>query len=99
MPAAPPAQTQKPTRNVNIWTELVGGSLDELSPAAARGLLQIRFSPEAQRRLSELLELNRSGSLDGPQEAELDDLIKLGDLIALVWAQARLALRRAGEQP
>ena len=80
--------------SIENWIEPLG---DGLPPDAARGLLRLRFRPEAQRRLSELLDLNRAGSLDAGQAAELDDLIKLGDLIALVWAQARLALRRAGE--
>ena len=49
-------------------------------------------SPEAQSRLSELLEREREGALDPEQAAELAHYIELEHILRMAKAKARLIL-------
>ena len=49
-------------------------------------------SPEAQERLSELLEREREGDLDPEQAAELAHYIELEHILRMAKAKARLIL-------
>ena len=70
----------------------------ELSPTAARALLQIRFAYRQHERMSALLEKSRSGTLTAREEEEIDTYERLGCLIGILHSRARQALnKRAGD--
>ena len=66
------------------------------SPETARVFLELGFSRAEQRRVDQLSERARQGSLTPDEEQELDESIHVGNLLAIVQSKARLALKRAG---
>ena len=52
-------------------------------------IIAFRPSPSAQRRASELLELNRSQQVSDEDREELDDLVRIEDMIRILKAKAR----------
>jgi hypothetical protein len=66
------------------------------SPETARVFLQLGFSRAEQRRVDQLSERARQGSLTPDEEQELDESIHVGNLLAIVQSKARQALKRAG---
>jgi hypothetical protein len=66
------------------------------SPDTARIFLQLGFSRAEQRRVGQLSERARQGSLTPAEGQELDECIHVGNLLAIVQAKARQALKRAG---
>ncbi len=66
-----------------------------LSPDAARDMLQWKFSDTAVAHMNDLSDRNDKGTIT---EAERDDLhkyLRVGNLINLLQAKARLALKQA----
>lgn len=51
------------------------------------------FTDEDKRRVSELLERNRAGTLTDVERDELDIFVKVGDLIAILQSKARKRLK------
>lgn len=72
--------------------------LDEqsLSPATARKLLELRFDEAHQRKASELSEKASEGTLTPIERQELEEYIRVADLLAILQSRARRALKRAG---
>jgi hypothetical protein len=73
-----------------IWERVVDFER-ELSPAAARALLQVRFSTHKQERMSKLLDKARSGKLSTAEEEEMDPYERLGSLLGILHSKARQA--------
>ena len=63
--------------------------LAQLDPAK---IIALQPSPSSQKRLSSLLEKNRTGSITSEENYELDRLLALDHLIALAKAHARVQL-------
>ena len=64
-----------------------------LSPDAAKSLLDISLSENDQRRALELSSKAREGTLTPPEEAELDNYCNVGRLLELMKSKARLSLK------
>lgn len=60
---------------------------------AIRHGAEYRLNKEKQRRLSQLLEKNRSGILTPDEEEEMDKLIEEGEELTLLKAQTLYALK------
>lgn len=59
------------------------------SGPSPQAIVHFRPSPQAQARVTELLEKNRAGALTPDEEAELDQYEELDYFMTLVKAQAR----------
>src|SRR5438094_871308 len=70
--------------------------LDELKPASAKAVLQMKFNRRDRRRINELSALAREGTLSAAQADELDFYLDLGSILTLLHSKARLALKRHG---
>ena len=79
--------------NSAIWERVIQFQ-GELSPGAARSLLQFQFSPGDHARMEELSVKARTGSLSPPEQAELDTFERLGCLLDIVHSKARRALKK-----
>ena len=79
--------------DASIWERVVDFEHD-LSPAAARALLQVTFSSRKQERMSELLDKGRSGTLTNAEEEEMDAYECLGCLLGILHSKARQALKK-----
>jgi hypothetical protein len=73
-----------------VWESRDGG----LTPEVARHVLRLGFSAEDKARMHDLVERNRAGALSDRERAELDNFVKVGDLLAIVQSKARKLLRR-----
>jgi hypothetical protein len=67
-----------------------------ISPETARHLLEHYFSRSHQQQVDALSQKARDGSLTPAEHAELDEFIRVADLLATLQSRARQALKRAG---
>ncbi len=93
-----PVSTQSPPKShvSEILTRIVGPEEENLTPEAARGLLQLKMDKFDRLRAHELAVKNQSGTLTGDELEELDAYRRVGRLVDLLHAKARRSLRRAG---
>ena len=66
-----------------------------MSPDTARFLLKLKFDMSQQRRVAILSKKAQAGALAPDEQADLDDFIRVGDLLAILQSRARQALQRA----
>jgi hypothetical protein len=67
-----------------------------ISPENARKFLDLAFSPLQRERVHSLSQKAREGSLTAAEEADLDEFIRVADLLAILQSRERQALKRAG---
>lgn len=65
-----------------------------LNQAAARALLKLEFDGDDRRRMHELAIKNQAGDLNAIEQHELDDYLRVGRLLDLLGAKARLSLKK-----
>ena len=70
-----------------------------LSPEAARSLLRLDFPPEDQERVKVLSAKAQEGTLTKAKRTELEEYLRVSDLLALLQSKARLSLKKAGVDP
>jgi hypothetical protein len=66
----------------------------KLSSAAARSLMELDFSDDDRSRMNHLAALARSGELTKAEDAELEDFLYVGNLLALIHAKARRSMKK-----
>jgi hypothetical protein len=75
-------------------------SVESLPDEAVLALTELQLTEEQQSRLSDLLERNREGTLDGEEQRQLDELMRVYEHGLLRKAQAlRVAVRRGLRPP
>ena len=67
-----------------------------ISPETVRHLLELSFTRSHQEQVDALSQKAREGSLTPTERAELDEFIRVADLLAILQSRARQALKRAG---
>jgi hypothetical protein len=65
-----------------------------LTPELARHVLRLRCSDQDLARMHELARQNQEGQLSDDEREELDNFIKVGDLLAILQSKARMVLNR-----
>lgn len=80
----------------DILDEVVAPDAADLSPEAARSLLELRFTPRATRQMQKLLDRNNNGTITPDEELTLDHFRRVGLLLDLLQVKARLSLHKAG---
>lgn len=65
-----------------------------LTPPVARHVLKLRFSATDKARMHELAAKNQRGKLSGEEREELDNFIRVGDLLAILQSKARKRLKQ-----
>ena len=89
------ATTQLENQNsaAAIFARLWEGGNGGLSVSVARHILRLGFGTDDKARMHELLERNREGKLTDKELEELDNFVKIGDLLALLQSKARKFLK------
>jgi hypothetical protein len=64
----------------------------QLSPAAARSLLEFGFSQQDHARMEELSAKARAGTLTTSEQVDLNTFEQLGCVLDIIHSQARQAL-------
>lgn len=74
---------------------------DNLSPDIARSIMRMNFPQPVHERMAELSAKASAGALTTAEAAELDQYLRVADLLALMQSKARKSLKRAGndDQP
>ncbi len=80
-----------------ILTRVIQPEQDDLSPTAARALLKFSFTSHDRQRMHDLAVKNQSGALTAAEQHELDSYCRVGRLIDLLGAKARLSLKKRGK--
>jgi hypothetical protein len=89
-------KTQPPGIEAAILSRVVQPTRDDLTPASARAFLRFKFAADDQQRMHELATKNQSGVLTPGEEHELDSYVRVGRLIDLLAAKARVSLKKRG---
>lgn len=87
------ADTLSLTTEAAIWTRVIHPD-GELTPAAARAILRLEFDATDQKRMHELSEKAREGSLTADEQVAIDNFERVGTTLAILKSQARKLLRR-----
>jgi hypothetical protein len=82
-----------------ILERLIEPKNDALTPEAARYLLGLDFPRKDHQRMQRLSTKASAGTLTVKERAELDDYLRIADLLALMQSKARRALQRPGGDP
>ena len=77
-----------------IWQRTIEGKKSRFDPAAARALLQLKFSRVDLRRADDLANKARAGTLSAAEERELEDYRAVGTALEFLKSKARLTLKR-----
>jgi hypothetical protein len=92
--------TKTGTKTTMIGTAMLEqlADLDARSMPAetARTFLQMAFKPSHKQRVRILSERARKGILLPSEETELDEFLRVGDLLTILHSKARQALKHAG---
>jgi hypothetical protein len=81
-----------PITEAKILEQVVMSDEHGMSPESARAILALHFDPRAVRRMNELAEKNRAGTLTETERQEMDNYLRVGNFLNLMQAKARLAL-------
>jgi hypothetical protein len=77
-----------------IFARLWEAGPNGFSPQLARHVLKLGFSERDRTRMHELAAKNQEGWLNADEQEELDNYVKVGDLLAILQSKARRRLRR-----
>ena len=63
-----------------------------VSPESAEAILSIRFTPDDEERMRELMDRNNKGSISEEEMEEMEAYSRIGSFLAILQAKARLYL-------
>lgn len=86
---------QMPISDADILDRMIRPDSASLVPAAAQALLELKFDADATKAIKRLLNANASGKITPEDRLLLDRYLRIGQLIDLIQAKARLSLSQA----
>jgi hypothetical protein len=86
--------TTLPTTDFGIMAHVVGPTEPDLPLQAAREILQMRLDDVLIQRLHHLTQKNGQGTLNESERCELDSYLRVGQIMNLLQAKARVSLKR-----
>lgn len=91
-----PSMNRTPNNVAAILARVVQPGRGNLSLPAARAFLKLSFGDDDRKRMHELAEINQSGKITSQEKRELEEYLRVGRLLDLLAAKARLAMKRRG---
>ena len=82
----------------DVLDQVVGCDEENLSPEAAQSLLDLKFNREATQKIRQLLAKNNRGTISAEERVTLEKYLRVGHLLDLLHAKARLSLKVAADQ-
>ena len=76
-----------------IWARIIDPDQGNLTPAAARFMLDLDFRPSDQRRVAALSSKANEGVLTDAERSELEEYIRVGEVLAILQSKARRSLK------
>ena len=86
--------TQHRASEAAIFARLWETENGHLAPELAHHIIKICFSAEDKARMRELAVKNQEEGLSPEEKQELDNFIKVGDLLAILQSKARQVLKQ-----
>lgn len=86
-----------PKAELEIWNRALDASHGQLPPDLAKAILLLKFSERDHDRMAQLSDRCSLGALTKQEETELEAYKRVGMIISILWAKARLSLNRHGE--
>ena len=80
-----------------IADSVLGVEAPPLKPEVAQWVLTLKFTDEQKARMLRLAELNNRGELTEAEREEMHDYLRIGSLLNLSHAKARLSLKQLGQ--
>ncbi len=80
---------------VEVWTGVINPDRDDMSVAEANFVLRWSFDDCAKLKMDEMANRNNRGELSEAECEELEAYANVGQVIAILQAKARLALKRS----
>jgi hypothetical protein len=77
-----------------IMARLIGPEHDDLSADAAKSILRIDFPKSDHHRMAQLQAKANRGTLKPEDREELDEYLRVADMLAILQAKARTSLKR-----
>jgi hypothetical protein len=81
-----------PVTEADILSDVISPGRGDLTLDAAKSILSLNFSRSATSRIRSLLRANNRGALSAIERVELEKYLRVGQLIDLLQAKARLTL-------
>jgi hypothetical protein len=82
---------------LDIWNRILAPDQGDLTPEAAAFILRMDFTKLDRQRVRELNEKANAGTLSKSERAELEEFIRVGDVLAAMQSKARRSLKRHGQ--
>lgn len=91
------ATTSLPTE-ADILDQVIAPHEANLSPEGAQSLLRLKFNRTATQAIRRLLAKNNRGAISAEERVTLENYLRVGQLIDLLHAKARLSLQETANQ-
>jgi hypothetical protein len=82
-----------------IFSRVLEPEKPMLSPDAARSILALDFTTADRERMNALAAKASLGNLTPDENEELDNYLRVGDLLAIMQSKARRSLQNGFSQP
>lgn len=79
----------------DILADVMSADQGDLSPEAAQSVLGWKFTERAASRMTELADRNNKGTITAAERQELEKYLRVGSLVNILQAKARLSLQSA----
>jgi hypothetical protein len=77
-----------------LFTRLWDEASQSMTPTLARHVLKLGFTDVDKDRMHELAQKNSAGRITPGELRELDDFVRVADLVGILHAKARLFLKK-----
>lgn len=78
-----------------VFSRVIDPSNRNLTPEAARGILQLGYSEADHARMAGLARKSNEGLLTDDERREFESYVFVGDVLSLLKSKARLSLHRS----
>jgi hypothetical protein len=80
-----------------ILADVIAPDNGDLTPEVAQSVLRWRFTEGAVARMNDLADRNSKGTITLEERQDLEKYLRVGSLINILQAKARLSLNSAGQ--
>jgi hypothetical protein len=78
-----------------ILQEVIGADQGDLTPEVAQSVLRWKFTDRAVTRINDLAARNNQGTTTDAEREELAKYLRVGSLVNIIQAKARVSLKRS----
>jgi hypothetical protein len=83
----------------DILAQIIHPDRPDLDPDAVRSILDLHFDKVATRNIRQLLRKNNKGTITAEERLTLEKYLRVGQVLDLFQAKARISLRNCSKKP